>query len=171
MNEAPASGDAFLQQAHAMEVEAAERYDDFAAQMELHGNLEVAELFRTLAGFERAHADTMAADLAGRGMAPAPDAPFVGPHGEGIETGSTDALHYLMTPYQALEVALGSEERALAFFADLAERAETDEVRRLAGELADEERRHVELVRAWLARVPKPDTDWAYDPDEPRMPD
>ena len=38
-------------------------------------------------------------------------------------------------------------------------------------ELVEEEREHVELVRAWLKKVPEPDTDWANDPDPPHYTD
>ena len=65
-----------LSRAHAMEVEAAERYDEFAAQMELHSNLEVAALFRKLAGFERKHADSLAADFARAGFRSRPPCPW-----------------------------------------------------------------------------------------------
>ena len=30
------------------------------------------------------------------------------------------------------------------------------------------EHEHVELIHAWLAKVPQPEPDWAVDPDPPR---
>ncbi len=51
----------FLAHAHAMEVEAAERYRLFAGQMEVHGNPEVAELFARLAEIEARHAEEILA--------------------------------------------------------------------------------------------------------------
>ncbi|NDP41405.1 MAG: rubrerythrin, partial [Aromatoleum sp.] len=38
-------------------------------------------------------------------------------------------------------------------------------------ELQAEEREHVELVKAWMKKVPKPDPDWANDPDPARYTD
>lgn len=166
-----AAVDDFLARAYAMEVEAMERYEEFAAQLELHGNLEVAGLFRKLAGAERKHAAAMARDLAERGVAVAPAAALAARGAEGLETALGDTLHYLMTPYHALQISLRNELRAFAFFADLAHGAAPEEIRRLAGELAEEEKLHVDLVREWLARVPKPADTWADDPDEPRMPE
>lgn len=166
-----ASTTELLTRAYAMEVEAAERYEDFAAQMELHGNPDVAGLFRKLSGIERLHAEAMAEDLAQRGVAITPRPALAAPGQEGLETAPGDDLHYLMTPHHALEIALANEERAVAFFADLADSAVPEELRRLAAEFAREEKEHVELVRQWLARLPEPSADWAYDPDEPRMPD
>jgi rubrerythrin len=165
-----ASAGELLARAYAMEVEAAERYEEFAAQMEQHANLEVAALFRRLAGFERQHAEAMAKDLAARGLPPG-RAALAQPGQEGLETDIGGALHYLMTPYHALEIALANEERAAAFFAALAETAASEEIRRLARAFAEEERHHAELVRAWLARLASPQADWAYDPDEPNLPD
>jgi rubrerythrin len=166
-----ATVDDLLARAYAMEAEAMERYEEFAAQLELHGNLEVAGLFRKLAVAERKHAEAMARELAERGVAVAPAAALAAPGAEGLETALGDVLHYLMTPYHALQIALRNELRAFAFFADLSHGAASEEIRRQAGEFAQEEKLHVELVREWLARVPKPDDAWAYDPDEPRMPD
>ncbi len=76
-----------------------------------------------------------------------------------------------MTPMHALAIALANEQRAFAFFADLAGRPLPAEVRRLAGDFAAEEKAHIALVRNWLTRLPTPAEDWDYDPDEPRMPD
>jgi hypothetical protein len=86
---------------------------------------------------------------------------------EAPETTPIDEVHYLMQPYHALELALANEQRAERFFARLARAATTASVRKAARELQQEEREHVELVRAWMKKVPKPDADWANDPDPP----
>jgi rubrerythrin len=160
-----------LVRALGMELEAAERYHEFAAQMELHSNLEVAALFRKLAGIERKHADTLAGHLAARGIAGAGASALAAGEQEGLETAPGGTLHYLMTPYHALQIALENEMRAFAFFSRLTESTVAEEIRGLAQDFAREEETHVALVREWLARTPKPPDDWAYDPDEPRMPD
>ena len=160
-----------LVRALGMELEAAERYLEFAAQMELHSNLEVAALFRKLAGIERKHADTLADDLAARGIAAAGASALGAPGQEGLETAPGGTLHYLMTPYHALEIALENEMRAFAFFSRLTESTVAADILSLAREFAHEEETHVALIREWLARTPKPPDDWAYDPDEPRIPD
>ena len=163
--------DDLLVRALEMETEAAERYLEFAAQMELHGNLEVGALFRKLAAIERKHTDTLAGQLAARGVAAA-GAPALGlVRQEGLETALGDTLHYLMTPYHALEIALENEMRAFAFFEQLAGSDVIEDIRLLAHDFAREEETHVALVREWLARTPKPADDWAHDPDEARMPD
>ena len=165
------SADDLRARVHAMELEAVYHYEELAAQMELHGNLDVAALFRKLADNERKHADAMVSDLTKRGIAIAPRAALAAQGNVGLETASNDALHYLMTPYHALEIALENEQRAFDFFTRLASSPLPQEITRLANEFAEGERMHIAFVREWLARVPKPKDDWAYDPDEPRMPE
>ena len=60
-------------------------------------------------------------------------------------------------------MALQGECYAAEFFADVAASASDPEVRKMAAELAEEEREHVTLVEKWLARYPKPARDWADD--------
>jgi len=153
---------AFMAQAHAMEEEAAERYDDLADQMEVHNNPEVAQLFRKMADIERKHAVRVLGKLPEKPAAPALRA---GP--ELPETVPASETHYLMPPYRALELALESEERARAFFLRALKTTRDAKVRAAAKELAAEETEHVRLIREWMARVPKPEPGWDYDPDPP----
>jgi len=164
---APRTLDAFMTQALLMELEAAQRYTEFADAMETHNNLEVAALFRKMAGIEGKHAEQIMAEMGWTTM-PGPRPSIVFWEGfEAPETTPGDEVHYLMQPYHALELALANEQRAERFFAQLARAATTAAVRKAARELQAEEREHVLLVRAWMKKVPKPRVDWANDPDPP----
>jgi len=164
-----ASIDELFQRAHAMEVSAAERYEEFAAQMETHNNLEVAKFFRSLADAERGHATLVEARLKARLLAP--DVRGSPAENGRLEIAGDDELHYLMTPYHALSIALRSEERAYTFFNRLAMSEVPGPVREAALGFAEEEATHMRLIKEWLTRVPPPAEDWAYDPDAPRMPE
>jgi len=63
----PAAGigsiDELMAYAYALELEASERYADFADAMEIHNNREVAELFRKLARIESRHADQVLEEM------------------------------------------------------------------------------------------------------------
>jgi rubrerythrin len=161
----------FMAQAWEMEIEAAQRYTDFADAMETHNNLEVAAMFRTMANYESKHADEIMATMGWSEAPPLTPRDGAWPGYEAPETTSGDDVHYLMQPYHALQLALAAEERAERFFAELARIATVAAVRDAARELQAEEREHVELVRAWMKKVPKPDRDWALDPDPPRYTD
>ena len=164
----PRSLEEFMAQALCMEREAVARYTEFADTLEVHNNHEVAALFRTMAQYEGKHATQIMAQMGWTTDPPPPAGGFGWPDNEGPETVPIDEVHYLMQPWHALQLALAAEQRAEIFFGQLAQAATSDEVRRAALELQDEEREHVELVRAWLKKVPEPDRDWANDPDPPR---
>jgi rubrerythrin len=167
----PGTLSAFMAQAWLMEVEAAQRYTEFADAMEMHNNRDVATMFRTMAGYETKHADAIMAEMGWTEFPPITPRSGDWPGIEGPETAPGDAVHYLMQPWHALTIALASERRAEQFFVDLARAAKVDSIRRAALELAAEEREHVELVLKWLKMVPPPDSDWSHDPDPPLNPD
>jgi rubrerythrin len=161
----------FMTLALAMENEAAQRYTEFADAMEMHNNPEVAALFRKMAEIEGKHAAQIMAEM---GWTSPPAMPAGRASWEGFEAPETtpgDEVHYLMQPWHALQLALQNEQRAQRFFGRLARAATVASVKKAARELEAEEREHVELVKAWLARVPPPDSDWSHDPDPPSYTD
>jgi rubrerythrin len=159
----------FMAQAIAMELEARERYEEFADAMEAHNNREVAAMFRKLATIEGKHADQLLAQMGWSELPVLPRVEFEG--FEGPETAPVDAVHYLMKPWHVLQLALACEQRAVRFFERLAQGANDDAVRRAALEMAEDEREHVALVRAWMQKVEPPPEGWEVDPDPPRYTD
>ncbi len=167
----PGSLNDFMQQALQMEIEASQRYAEFADAMETHNNPEVAALFRKMADIENKHATQIMAEM---GWSEPPTPTTARPSWQGFEAPETvpiDEVHYLMQPYHALTLALESEERAERFFGTIAEATSVESIRKAALDLQAEEREHVELIRAWMAKTPKPDRNWADDPDPPRYTD
>lgn len=166
-----ASIDELMAYAYALELEAAERYADFADAMEAHNNREVAELFRKLARIEQRHAEQVIEEM---GWVSPPEAPHGGYKWEGFEapeSGDVTELHYLMQPYHALQIALHNEKRAHAFFGGLVKQARNAKVKKAAQEMEREEAEHVRLIEEWIKRTPKPDAGWAVDPDPPVLAD
>lgn len=168
---APASIATLMTYALWLELDAVERYRELADAMEMHNNRDVSELFRKMAAIEGKHADKIMKQMAWTKVPPLPPGPSPWPGFESPETVAHEEVHYLMQPYHALALALKGEERAHRFFARLAGEATSPAVRRAAVEMADEEREHVELVRSWMTKVPRPDDDWREDPDPPRYTD
>ena len=151
---------------YAMELEAGERYEALAEQMETHNNRPVAALFRELAAAERKHVEKLRRH--GQSVqAVRPRAMGFRAGFEYPETLAFEKLHYLMDPAHALALALESEEQAAQCFEEMAASAPDAEVRALAAEVAKDERGHVERIRAWMATMPAPRRDWAHDPDPP----
>ena len=164
----PPTLEAFMAQALQMELDAAQRYNEFADMMEVHNNPEVVAWFRKMAVIEGKHAAQIMAQM-GWSAVPA-NAPRLAGF-EAVEGAAVDELHYLMQPWHVLQLALAGEERAERFFAQMARETSVDAIRLAATALQQEERDHVELVKAWMQKVPQPDSNWDQDPDPPRYDD
>ena len=163
-----ASYEAFMSRAYAIEIEAVERYTQFADQLEEHNNHEVAAVFRKLAEIEGLHAKHILEEMSWPSL-PVLPVPYAAGEPEGPETAPFDSLHYLMQPYHALEIALRCEIDAVNYFEDIAAGASDERVRKAAVSMAAEEREHVTLMRDWMKRVPRPKAGWDEDLDPPRM--
>ena len=169
-SEAQPSLESFMARAIAMELEAGQCYDQLAEIMETHNEpiLEVVKLFRTMAGIERKHAEALLTQMGWTDAPPESVAAWHARDSDGPETASNQELHYLMQPYDALQIALRNEERAARFIGLLAAATSSGSVREAALAMEQEERKHVALVKAWIARVPQPAADWGVDPDPSR---
>ncbi|WP_316976641.1 ferritin-like domain-containing protein [Shumkonia mesophila] len=149
--------------ATAMEHEAATRYADLAGRMERQGNGSLATLFRRLEKEESGHEDGLGAWAGRRGIVPsAPfhfswDMPETLTEQQFAEAGGD----FLATPWRILVVAAGNEERAFAFYANIAAKTSDPDVRTYAEAMAREELDHVALLRlerrrAWRREHPEP---------------
>ena len=145
----------------AIEREAAERYAEFAKHMLDQGNGEVGLLFGWLAAVEGAHLDTL------RRRTDGVEIPVLESHeyhwldAGAPETAARELVFRLMTPHQALAIALAAEKRARAFFEHVHRTADDPGLRALAQEMAMEESEHVAMLERLLARTPEPLLDQA----------
>lgn len=161
----PRTIDELMARAWLLEQEATQRYTEFAEVMETHNNREVADLFRSLAAQEAAHAEHIRHKMRWQ-HPPTPNGADAAPEAPPLEE-----AHYLMQPWHALQIALQAEQKAQDFFAWLAQSCDDGELRRAALELQAEEKEHIALLQSWLRRVPEPAPDWDQDPDPPRYTD
>ncbi len=153
--------------AYQIEIDAVERYNLLADQMETHNNPELVKVFRDLARAEGIHGEEIRRlagdfDVAGHARQIARTQRMGSP-----EEAELESAHYLMTPWHALQLSLAGEKRALAYFTHIVETAKDPKVKTMATELMEEEVDHVNLVNRLLRRYPRPDDSWAEDPDPP----
>jgi rubrerythrin len=160
----------FMAHAYTIELEATDRYAQFAEQLETHNNGEVARLFRKLSEIEGLHARHILSEM-GWASLPVLPAAYACEGADGPETAPFEALHYLMQPYQALEIALRCELQAVKYFEDIAAGKAPSRVRQAAAAMAEEEREHVSLIRDWMKKESPPQPGWDEDPDPPRLGD
>jgi rubrerythrin len=155
--------------AYGIEAAAVERYELLAAQMEAHNNADLVVVFLDLARAEGIHRDEICRLAEEAGVDVFAHAPRVArwPKGESPEEVDAGAAHYLMTPWHALELALGGEQSTLDFFSAVAASAKDPKVKKLAEEFREEEAEHVNLVHRLMRRHPVPSDAWAHDLDPP----
>jgi rubrerythrin len=136
---------------HAMELEEAsqEHYEELADSMEVHNNLEVAELFRKLANYSRLHAEEVHKRAIGRVLPEITPWDFKWKCPSAPEAFCMEDADYLMTTSQALEIALFNEIRGRDFYQEVADSTPDDGVRKMALEMVEEENWHVEMLRNW----------------------
>jgi len=158
-----------LAYAYALEEEACERYAELAELMAAHNNHEVSELFNKMAKLEQVHADEIHGLMKERKITDSSGIKYQWTSAEAPETTDPAELHYLMTPYQALTLALHNEQRAHEFFANIALESTDEETTQLANKLAEEETEHVAWVKQWLKKYPEPEEDWDADDDPPNL--
>ncbi len=135
-----------------IEEEARDRYEELAAQLVLHRTPAAASFFTKMVRIEELHR-TQIAQVREKRFGTQP----VSVRREQIwdvEAPDYDEVRMNMTPRQALQVALRSEEKAHHFFVEALKVTVHPEVRALFQELCDEEVEHQNLVKAELAKLP-----------------
>jgi len=145
----------------AIEREAAERYSEFAERMDDLGNEAAAEVFARLAGFEAEHLDALLARTKGIAVPALSPDQYRWLDAGAPETAARELVFRLMTPRQALAIALAAEERAQAFFEHVLTTADDPALRALAREMAMDEAEHARVLHRLLERTPEPWVDWA----------
>lgn len=135
--------------ADAMEQEAARKYDELANAMAEQGRRDLAVVFADLSEAEKEHVESVSRWSQSR-IGKAPDASLVrwrAPETFDAETVAEIKASRLLTPYQALAMAVQNEERAFAFWSYMAAFAEDPEIKTASETMAREELGHVATLR------------------------
>jgi len=153
--------------AYQIEADAVQRYTDLAEQMETHNNQELVTVFRDLAKAEGIHAEEIRKMTGDIDLAAQAQRLARWKKGGSPEEADLGAVHYLMTPWHALQLALTGEKQALAFFTSILDSANDAKIKERAAEFVEEEAEHVNLVHRLLRKYPRPSDAWAEDDDPP----
>lgn len=130
----------------AIEREAGERYTEFARLMADEGNEGAAAVFARLAALEAEHLEVLLRRTDGVALPAPPDGNYRWLDAGAPETAAHEFVYRLMTPHEALAIALGAEQRASAFFESVHRTADDPALRALAQDMAMEEKEHIAMV-------------------------
>lgn len=136
-----------------IEREAAHRYQELANMMKQAGNRKVSKIFAKMADIESEHAAIIDAQIKGRQLPVLTPSQYTWSGPEAPENTDSHRLFHLMTPAQAMKLALDNEKRAFEFYADVVDDNADESVCELAAEFAAEERQHIAWVEGWLEEV------------------
>ncbi len=148
-----------------IEVEACERYQSFVAQLGHRYAGDAASVFASMAENEAKHGEQLAeqreALFGDKPMRVNRDDLF------DVEAPDQGAPRSNMSPLQAFEVALSSEQKARDFYNEALPHVSNPEIRDLFTELRDEEVEHVHMVQEAIAALPADaSAEWEEDEDE-----
>jgi rubrerythrin len=138
----------------AIEREAVERYSELAERMDELGNAAAAEVFAMLAALEAEHLESLCRRTEGVELPDLRPGEYRWLDAGAPETAARELVFRLLGPREALQIALGAERRAQAFFEDAMFRADDPALRALAREMAADEGEHILLIERLLERTP-----------------
>ncbi|MEN8177379.1 MAG: ferritin family protein [Pseudomonadota bacterium] len=160
----------FLVNAQALEQELAERYQEMADSMQVHNNLEVAGLFRKLGNYSETHAGELIHSANGLDLPQVPPWEYQWLTLDGPEN-CMQHTNYLMTPSQALQLAMRIERCAYDFYSQTAEETSDSNIRKLAVDMLTSKQKHLEQVSEWLLKASEQQPKTPEDLDPPHMPE
>jgi rubrerythrin len=135
-----------------IEEEAKVRYDEFARLVGGRYTGDADEVFKNMAGYEAKHRD----DLRARRQKLFGNAPVTVSADaiDDVEAPDRGQPRVFMSPRQAMEVALVSEEKAWSYFHEALGHVKDADVRKLFEELRAEEKQHQEYIKKAMATLP-----------------
>jgi rubrerythrin len=160
----------FLAYSIALEEEAADQHEELADALHLHHNDKVAETFRKLARYSRLHAREIREQGESRTLPVIAPWDFGWEEAVSPETADIENVSYLMNTAQALQIAMGNEQRAHDFYDQVSRESRIPEVAAMAAEFAAEEQEHLELLREWMAKTKTSVDEELFDTDPVNMP-
>ncbi len=144
----------FLAHAIAIEREAAESYRELAAQMRSVGNAKVAELFERLSRMEDLHALGLESRAKGLKLPRIPAKAHAWPESGPTEVPRYELLFDRIQAHQVLLLALRAEKNAREYFERIGKKSIAADIRKLAGELVDDEAEHIRWIERAIEREP-----------------
>lgn len=135
-----------------IEVEAFNRYTQFAERLGSRTDDDAAAVFQSMAVNENKHAEQIAERRIALFGDLRPKVKITDIFD--VEAPDVGASSWTMSPFKAYQVALSSERKAFAFYDHALRHVSQPDVKALFEELRDEEAEHVQMIQAIIAKLP-----------------
>ena len=160
----------FLAHAQALEQELANNYAQMADSFDVHNNPAVARLFHQLADHEETNAGKLIRLAQGMELPKIPPWQYLWLAQDGPEN-CMQETNYLMTPSQALQLAIRIENCAITFYTQTTQGTSDPNVIDLARDMLSCKLKHLTLLQDWLRKASENHPEAKMDLDPPHMPE
>lgn len=160
-----------LAQVHAMKCESEDRLQDLIDSLTQHNNIDAANVFSHT--IELIKLSLIDIEQRAKGM----QLPEIPPWesqwhcDDQPDSACIDSVHYLMTPLQALNLAIFNENRLHEFFKQQANKGINEDVRLIANELLIQEKFLIEQMHSMITQFEKSEINDNEDFDPPNIPE
>ncbi|MEI7428984.1 MAG: 2Fe-2S iron-sulfur cluster-binding protein [Betaproteobacteria bacterium] len=144
--------DKFLSYSVAVEEDSALHYEELSADMEAHGNSDLAKLFKQLGEYSRLHLAEAKAKCQRFDAKIELPSSSAWPNNTSPEMAQPWAGDHDMTRLDALKFALQGERRGFEFYYSVANTTTDKEIRLVAKEFVREETEHVDTLKLWIEK-------------------
>jgi rubrerythrin len=135
-----------------VEEDSAIHYEELSADMEAHGNTDLAKLFGQLGKYSRKHLEEARAKCKRYDAKLQLPASLAWPDNTSPEMAQPWVGDHEMTRIDALKLALQGERRGFEFYYAVANTTTDAKIRSVAKEFVREETEHVEVLKLWIEK-------------------
>ncbi len=161
-----------LAQVHAMKCESEDRLQDLIDSLTQHNNMAAADIFSRTHKLIKLSVQNIEQKAQGMQLPEIPPWESQWHCNEQPDCLCIENAHYLMTPVQALDLAIFNEKRLLVFFKQQTEIGFNENIRLIANELLIHENQLTKQMQSWREHLEKSETEQQNeDFDPPNIPE
>lgn len=160
-----------LAQVYAMKCESEDRLQDLIDSLNQHNNSAAADIFSRTNELIKLSIKNIEQRVQGMQLPKIPPWESQWHSTEQPDCLCIENAHYLMTPLQALDLAIFNEKRLQEFFIQQIDKAFNEEIRLIANEFLVQEKQWTVQMHSWKEQLEKSQTEQNEDFDPPNIPE
>lgn len=160
-----------LAHVHAMKCESEDRLQDLSDCLTQHNNLQAAEIFDQTIRLIQQGLLKIEQYAAGMELPNIPPWQYQWHCQDQPDCLCIDQAHYMMTPLQALDLAVFNEQRLQMFCKQQMDNGIADNIKQLAAALYQLELQHIDKMSSWREQLNLLENELLEDFDPPNMPE
>jgi len=158
-------------QVYAMKCESEDRLQDLIDSLNQHNNSAAAEIFSRTIELIKLSLENIEQRVQGMQLPQIPPWESQWHCDDQPDLLCIENAHYLMSPLQALELAIFNEQRLQEFFKQQADIGINEDIRLIANELLFQEMQLAEQMQSWKKQLENSETEQNEDFDPPNIPE